>query len=144
MYDDILGPKRKIPFHAGAKHNRIALTTYWKKINFQLDTPTKSGRIYPTHVVRDELNRKIPKQNYRNNFFLVCDTPKDPTIVQLDNVVGIILAYKIRGINVLLEIKYLQGYDAYSQFDIALCCLGSVDDKNVVKSPLTITQVYMI
>lgn len=153
MYDDLLGKRKKkapcgdYPENCTDHKCNVCFTkpkTYWKKINFQLDTPTKNGRIYPTHVVRDELNRLIPKKNYRKNFFLVYDTPQDPTTVNLAHVIGIVLDFKIRGVDVLLEIQYLKGHDAYHQFDIALCCLGDTDDKNIVKSPLTITQVYMI
>ena len=141
MYDDILGPKRK----ADKKLKTIWNKTYWKKNStFQVDYATPNGRTYPTHVVRDALRKRIPAIGYKKDFFLVYDTPKDPTIVQLDHVIGIVLAYQIRGIDILLEIQYLKGNDAYSAFDIALCCLGDVDEKNVVKSPLEITQVYMI
>ena len=143
MYDDILGKRKP---DKKSKPNWNPTITYWKKNStFQVDTPTpNNGRIYPTHIVRDALSKRIPAINYKRNFFLVYDTPKDPTIVQLDHVIGIVLAYQIRGIDILLEIQYLKGNDAYSAFDIALCCLGDVDEKNVVKSPLEITQVYMI
>ena len=143
MYDDLLGPKKKKSNYNGARHKKLSIT-YVKKLNFQVDTPTPSGKIYPKHVVEDALNNKLGP-NYRNNFFLVAYPPKDPTVVNLANVIGIIQSFKICPNNdILIEIKYTYGNEVFSQFDITWCALGSIDDKGRVQNPLTITQLYLI
>ena len=141
MYDDLLGPRKKITQVTKLSGGR----TRSQKIVFRCDYRTINGRLYPRATMEVALTKALGKVS---GFFIVSGgTPKDPFTVNLQDAIGTVKAFLINAKGeVWFEIKYLDESlaIAYEDVDISACSIGKIDRNKIVHRELIVTQLYVI
>lgn len=128
MFEDILGEKKTNEW-------------IWKPLEFKVDTPSRTGKIYPKEIFIKAFQRCLSL----GNIFLVNCLPQDPSKVDLIYVIGECKEIQIAVDNkIYVKIRYFSKdfEDVYKDFPIWIVALGSML-QNIIQDDLIITALYL-